>query len=53
MSSHPTVSMGPAPETAIACTAVGCHRSDDLLRVVKDGTVRILCQLHASEWVGR
>jgi len=47
------VSIGPAPESAIACTAIGCPRSVDLYRVEKAGEVRILCVVHLRGWLRR
>jgi len=35
---------------AEVCGAVGCNRSDGLMRVVLDGESRTLCPVHLRRW---
>jgi len=35
------------------CGAIGCHTGDDLRRVERAGTVRVLCPEHARDFLTR
>ena len=42
----------PAPADVLACSALGCQRTDALDRVRHDNTVRVLCPTHRKYFLG-
>jgi hypothetical protein len=40
------------PVEAHICGAAGCHRDADLHRVEKEGLTRVLCRVHAADFLG-
>ena len=43
----------PAPADVLACTALGCRRTDAVERVERDdGVVRLVCPTHRKYFLG-
>jgi len=49
-SSRPQLEISTFALDAECCGALGCRQTDDLLKVRKDGSTRVLCRVHAERW---